>query len=136
MQFSPRFVLPSRLPIAALVIAALASVLLSGCATLFEEQRVIAPTDPQAETCVADCDLKQQQCEQRQLLREQECQAQFNRLTTNLAACLATPGALCVRPNACLGADMNVCRVQHEECLIACGGRIETSVSMPGATSR
>ncbi len=131
MHFLPRFLLSSHR-----LIAVMAIVLLSGCATHFEERRVIAPTDPQAQACVADCDLKQQQCEQRQRLREQECQAQFDRLTTNLDACLATPGALCVRPNACLGADMNVCRVQHEECLVACGGRIETSFSMPGAASR
>ncbi len=131
MESSTRFDLPSRL-----LIAALTMVLFSGCANHFEERRVIAPTDPQAQACVADCDLKQQQCEQRQRLREEECRAQFNQLTTDLDACLATPGALCVRPDACLGADMHVCRVQYEECLVACGGTIETSFSMPGTASR
>jgi hypothetical protein len=115
-----------------LVIGALAILIFSGCANQFEERRLIAPEDPQAQSCVAECDRKQQQCEQRQGLREEECRSHYDRLTSDLDACLATPGALCVRPDSCIGADMTVCKIQYEECIVACGGRVETRYSITG----
>jgi hypothetical protein len=117
------------------IIAAFAILIVAGCASALEERRLIAPDDPQAQTCVANCDFAKAQCEQRQRVREQECRDHFDSLTSDLDACLATPGALCVRPDVCPGADMTVCRIQYEECIVACGGSVETRFSLSGKPS-
>jgi hypothetical protein len=120
MEFSTHALGAARLLIAAAIVA-----LSGGCTAGLWETRVVAPTAPGAKECVATCDLNQQQCEQRQRVREEECSAYFDDLNAALPACLATPGALCVRPDRCLGVDLGICKVQYQECILSCGGARE-----------
>jgi hypothetical protein len=106
-----------------------------GCTTGLGETRLVVPTAPEAEACVAACDLEQKQCEQRQRVREETCGTHFDDSNAELSTCLATPGTLCVRPTRCLGLDLSVCKIQHQECILACGGSLErTGLSLPSRT--
>lgn len=73
-----------------------------------------------ANPCVANCDTAKTQCEERQHLREQLCQEQVTRLQNDRTPCNTTTNPLCPKPTACLGEDMRLCRVQHQECLARC----------------
>ncbi|MCG6983981.1 MAG: hypothetical protein LJE61_02105 [Thiocapsa sp.] len=108
---------------------------LSGCASQFRERQLIPPTDPGAQTCMAQCEFNKAQCEQRQHGREEECRTHHDRLTADLNACRATPGALCPQPEICLGADLVICETRYDECVVACGGRVETRFSLTGESA-
>jgi hypothetical protein len=56
-------------------------------------------------------------------------------LSADHDACLATPGALCVRPETCPAADMSICTTQHDECIVGCGGTVETRFSLSRASA-
>jgi hypothetical protein len=118
-----------------LLIGALAALALSGCGHHFHERHLVSPTAPEAQDCIARCDQGRVQCEGRQRGRESECRVHFERLTADLDACRATPSALCVQPDACFEADMSVCEIQYEECIVACGGKVETRFTLSGSTS-
>jgi hypothetical protein len=113
-----------------LLIGVLATIAAAGCTNQLQERIVIPPTDPQAQACVASCELSRSQCEQRQRAREDECRMYFEQLSADYDACLATPGALCVRPETCPTADMTICTIQHEECIVGCGGSVEKPFSL------
>jgi len=102
------------------------SIALAGCTGSLQERQLTMPSSPEAQACVANCELSQQQCRQRQTLREAECNALDARLSSELAACQATPGAICVQPMGCLGPDMTICTAQFEDCIVACGGTLAT----------
>ncbi|MFB1487019.1 MULTISPECIES: hypothetical protein [unclassified Thiocapsa] len=116
-----------------LLIGVLAIVATAACTNHLQERNVIPPTDPQAQACVASCDLSRSQCEQRQRVREDECRMHYERLSADHETCLATPGALCIKPDTCPAAEMTICAIQYEECIVGCGGTIETRFSMPRA---
>jgi hypothetical protein len=118
---------------ARLLIGVSAILVAAGCTNHLQERHVIPPTDPQAQACLASCDLSRSQCEQRQRTREDDCRMYFEQLSADHDACLATPGALCIRPEACQAADMTICTIQHQECIVGCGGTVETRFSMPRA---
>jgi hypothetical protein len=118
-----------------LLIGVLAILASTGCANRLQERQLLPPTDPQAQACLASCELSRTQCDGRQRARETECRTQYERLTADLDACLATPGALCLRPDSCVGADMSICTIQYEECVVGCGGTVETRFSITGAPS-
>ncbi len=126
-------ILSARTPY--LLIGVLAILASSGCANRFQERQLLPPTDPQAQACLASCELSKTQCEGRQRARETECQAQYAQRTADLDACLATPGSLCLRPDSCLGADMSICAIEYEECVVGCGGTVETHFSLTGTPS-
>ena len=97
---------------------------LTGCQTPFVKQEVIQPTRPLDQACVARCDLLNTQCQQRQRIREQECQQHFTQVRADHAACVASNGLHCLQPVACLGVDMSICTTQREECLQTCQVRL------------
>jgi hypothetical protein len=121
--------------IARLLIGVSAILLTAGCTNYLQERHVIPPTDPQAQACVASCDLSRSQCEQRQRTREDDCRMYSERLSADHDACVATPGALCIKPEACPTADMTICTIQHEECIVGCGGTVETQFALPRASA-
>jgi hypothetical protein len=114
-----------------LLIGVLAILACAGCSSPMQKRELIPPADPQAQACMASCELGKTQCEGRQQARENECRTQFERLSADLTTCLATPGALCIRPDPCLGADMSICRIQYEECVVGCGGKVEGGFALP-----
>jgi hypothetical protein len=124
MDLSTRAQRSARLLVAAATLTVFIAIG-GGCATGLGETQLVAPTAPEAQSCVAACDLKQQQCEQRQRVREETCDAYFDDLNAELSTCLASPGTLCVRPTRCLGLDLSVCKIQYQECILACGGSLE-----------
>lgn len=103
----------------------------TGCMQTLTERELIKPTAPEAEACVTRCDHEQGQCEARQRIRETECRTHYERLSADLESCRASPGTLCVQPDTCVEADMRICQIQHEECIVACGGRVETGSLIP-----
>lgn len=123
------WILSARAP--HLLIGVLAFLAVAGCTNHLQERQLITPTDPRAQTCVASCDLSRGQCEQRQRVREQECRMHYARLSADHETCLATPGALCIKPDTCPAAEMTICTIQYEECIVGCGGTVETRFSMP-----
>ena len=120
---------------ARLAIGVFAILAAAGCTNHLQERSLIPPTDPQAQACVASCELSRSQCEQRQRTREDECRVFYERLSAEHDACLATPGALCIRPAPCEAADMTICSIQHEECIVGCGGTVETQFALPRASA-
>jgi hypothetical protein len=118
-----------------LLFGALAALALSSCGHQLHERHLVIPTAPEAKDCIAHCDQDQIQCEGRQRGREAECRVHFERLTADLDACRATPSALCVQPDVCFEADMSVCEIQYEECIVGCGGTVETRFTLTGSTS-
>lgn len=70
--------------------------------------------------CVADCDAMRPHCEQRQRLRETECEQHFKPTSANHTACTADNRGHCLQPVVCLGADLGLCKTQYDECLHAC----------------
>lgn len=122
-------------PASLLVAYTLAAATLAGCAGQFRDRQLIPPTDPRAQSCLEQCDLNKAQCEQRQRGREEECRGHRERLNADLHACQATPGALCPQPDICLGADVEICATRHQECVVACGGRVESRLSLTGGSA-
>ncbi|WP_296805141.1 hypothetical protein [Thiocapsa sp.] len=117
------------------LIGVLAILAAAGCTNHLQERQLIPPTDSRAQACVASCDLSRSQCEQRQRVREDECRLHYERLSADHETCLATPGALCIRPDTCPAAEMTICTIQYEECIVGCGGSVETRFSLPRAAS-
>jgi len=70
--------------------------------------------------CAARCDVMRSHCEQRQNLRESECQQHFKPTSTDHATCVTDNRGHCLQPVVCLGADLSLCKTQHEECLNVC----------------
>ena len=101
---------------------------LTGCQPPFVKQEASQPTGNRDPACVARCDLAQSQCEQRHRLREAQCQQDFQQISADHLACVATRGRPCQQPVTCLGVDLRICKTQHEECLLACGLRLPSPV--------
>ncbi|MBV5307857.1 hypothetical protein [Chromatium okenii] len=70
--------------------------------------------------CAARCDAMRPHCEQRQHLRETECEQHFKSTNASHTACVTDHRGHCLQPVACLGADLGLCNTQHQECLDAC----------------
>jgi hypothetical protein len=85
--------------------------------TLTPALKPSASLDP---TCVVRCERAQTHCEQRQQLRESECQQHFNPTNASHATCTAAQRPDCLQPVACLGADLGICKTQQHDCLNAC----------------
>jgi hypothetical protein len=106
-----------------LIVLTSALLLLAGC-----QFNPLKPKSPEASAtsaapesaCAANCDIAKTQCEERQRLREQLCQEQTTRLKNDATPCNTTTNPICSQPIACLGEDLNLCRVQHSECLSRC----------------
>lgn len=110
----------------AFLIATILFVMLTGCQALLPAPTsVIPPTDADGQACAAACALPHEQCEQRQRLREDQCQQDAEQISAEYAACSANKGRQCLQPVPCLGAEMQVCKTQFDECILACGGRTE-----------
>lgn len=112
----------------AFFLATVLFIALTGCQTPFVKQEVKNPTVNLDQACVASCDLARSQCEQRQRLREEQCQQDFQQISADHLTCVATRGRPCQQPVTCLGADLRICKIQHEECVLACGGRVQLPV--------
>ena len=125
------FPMPSSTQLYVFLIATVLQATLSGCQMLpSAQQTVIPPTDVSGQECVARCDLPYSQCEQRQQLREAQCQQDFKRISDDHAACIAAKGRQCLQPVPCLGEDRGICTTQREECVLACGGQVEAHRSI------
>ncbi|MBK1694496.1 hypothetical protein CKO09_07045 [Chromatium weissei] len=70
--------------------------------------------------CAARCDAMRTHCEQRQNLRENECKQHFKPASVAHTTCVTNQRGHCLQPVACLGADLGLCKTQHEECLQVC----------------
>lgn len=105
--------------------ALLAIGLVAGCADWFYERRSIPPEGTSSQACLERCARLLGECEARQTLREEECAARVSAAKAHGEACLRSGSAPCPPPGSCLGADMSICRQQSEECILACGGRVE-----------
>ncbi|MTW22975.1 hypothetical protein [Allochromatium palmeri] len=105
-----------------IIVLTSALLLLVGCQFNPLKPRSAVPATSAApeSACAANCDIAKTQCEERQQLREQLCQEQAARLQNDTTPCNTTTNPLCPQPTACLGEDMGLCRVQHEECLTRC----------------
>ncbi|AFL73120.1 hypothetical protein [Thiocystis violascens] len=110
----------------ALLLATVLFIALSGCQTPFVKQEASQPTENRDPACVDRCNLAKNQCEQRQRLRETQCQQDFQQISADHLACVATRGRPCQQPVTCLGADLRICKTQHEECVLACGVRVQS----------
>jgi len=99
--------------------AALLALSLGGCATP-ETSSDFKAQDPQSQTCLARCEIASTHCEQRQQIRETECQTHIRMIGEDYETCVANRGAGCLKPDVCLGADLRICRIQREECVAAC----------------
>lgn len=116
------------LPLSAALIAAL----LAGCQVLPIGKA--QPTgDPAAapvttnSACAESCNLQKTQCEQRQALREQDCQASRSGFESGAERCPTRVGTHCVEPVACLGQDLSICETLLAECLSECGSEPATA---------
>lgn len=119
-----------------LLVGLIALLGLTGCADRLVERQLIKPTAEEAQACIDRCEIAQGHCEQRQRGREADCQAHYDLLTADLETCRATPGALCMEPDPCQKADLTICKIQYEECVVTCGGRIESHFSLPSLPKR
>ncbi|MBK1718833.1 hypothetical protein [Thiocystis violacea] len=104
-----------------LLVALLSSVLLVGCESNPFKQPAPTPLVEPGNACVSNCELMKTQCDQRQQLRERLCQEYAAQLQTEQRECRDGTGPLCVQPIECLGADMKLCSVQYDQCLMECG---------------
>lgn len=80
-----------------------------------------------SEDCVAQCDRFNAQCEQRQRIRETECQQHFQQIGADAATCAARNGRSCRQPVVCLGTDLGLCGIQRKECLQDCAERARST---------
>jgi len=138
LQFKPTFFIaenftmlhPQRLLFPSAMILL---IFLSGCQMSAVKQRIepllakLSPRPPVLlpiaaldATCVSRCARAQTQCEKRQQLRETECQQQFSPTQTQHNDCIANQQPGCLQAVACLGADLSLCKTQHQECLRTC----------------
>ncbi|NEV61888.1 hypothetical protein [Thiorhodococcus minor] len=77
--------------------------------------------------CASSCSLENAQCEQRQALREQECQASRSGFESGSEGCLTRIGSYCVEPVECLGQDLGICQTLLAECLSECSSEPATA---------
>lgn len=113
-----------------LLIATLVLTIAGGCETPLGERQLIQPADPSGQACAAGCELPKAQCEQRQRLREEECQQHFARQSEIYDDCATSRQRHCLQPEACLGVEMRICEFQYEECVLDCGGRVESRLDI------
>jgi hypothetical protein len=121
-----------------LLFAIICAGLLAGCAAGHSQRALIPPDTPEGQACLPECDLIRTQCEGRQKGREQECLAHYDAAQSEYDLCVQSGAETCTAPEACIGADMEICRIQYEECFTACGGRLEkglASTSAPKSTA-
>lgn len=106
----------------------LVAALTAGCQNLIPGTASIQPaTAAKADsTCVAHCELKKSQCEQRQLLREQDCQQSKTQIAAEQPNCSPKEGPLCVQALECLGADLGICLTEFELCVAECPSGVTT----------
>ncbi|NEX21254.1 hypothetical protein G3480_13170 [Thiorhodococcus mannitoliphagus] len=93
--------------------------LLAGCQTPPAQDTAASATTADS-ACVAACDLKKSQCESRQKLRLQDCEAYRSSTDGGKENCLARFGSHCVEPAECLAPDLSICQSQLEGCLSEC----------------
>ncbi|NKN33424.1 hypothetical protein [Marichromatium bheemlicum] len=110
--------------------AALLVLSLGGCATTTTSTDFKAH-DPQSRTCLARCEITRTHCEQRQQLRERECQTHIEMVGEDYETCVANRGIGCLKPDTCLGADLRICRIQYGECVAVCEARYRPGAVQP-----
>lgn len=111
----------------AFLLATVLFITLAGCQLPLVKTEAVKPTGTFDQACVARCDRSNTQCEQRQRLREEECQQHFKPVSVEYAACVADQGLYCLQPVTCLGAETGICTTQREECLHGCSVRAAQS---------
>ena len=122
---------PTRL---LLVFAMLA--LLVGCSQALHETEMIAPAQPEGQSCLGRCDLLKTQCRQRQETRERACAEWYAAAQKDYDLCRTGKAGDCRAPTSCLGADFGICDQEYEGCFTACGGRVERRMRRwPGTTA-
>ncbi|EXJ16790.1 hypothetical protein [Imhoffiella purpurea] len=93
---------------------------LAGCQLLPSKADAAKAAPDLDPDCIERCELARVQCEQRQELREQECQAHIESLTPATEDCERNSYGRCLDPVPCLGAEMHICKVQHDQCVRTC----------------
>ena len=111
---------PLKMRPAALLAVTLLALVLSGCQGLMSREVDLPPTSGADGACVSHCELKVSQCEQRQVEREQTCQAYRSQFQASGRACESRYGSNCIEPVDCIGADVGICRIELRECLLDC----------------
>jgi hypothetical protein len=114
-----------RASVLAVLVAGLAATLVAGCADGLYQRTLIPPTDPQAQECLGRCERLRENCRERQVYRERECEARFSAARADYDLCTAKGAGKCAAPEKCLGADTSICAQEHQDCFAACGGRVE-----------
>ncbi|MBK1720867.1 hypothetical protein [Thiocystis violacea] len=111
---------PAKTHLVTLTAAALIAVLMAGCEGIMPRTTAPPPTGEVDSACISQCDLKKSQCEERQLLREQDCQQYQSQFKASGRACETRYGSYCVQPVGCLGADVSICETELRECALDC----------------
>ena len=99
--------------------------LLVGCADQWFDRALVNPTGDQAEACLERCSRPTDECEGRQNRRAEECAERHAVAKADYDLCVTNGAGNCTRPTPCASVDMTICERQHEECVVACGGRVE-----------
>lgn len=107
------------------LLAVLLTALLGGCAEQLYDRQLVQPTGADGKECVANCELPKEQCRQRQIAREDECNRYYTPAKADYDLCVRNGASNCTAPDTCLGADMDICDQQYDDCFQACGGRVE-----------
>lgn len=124
---------PAKTPSVALAAAALlGAALIGSCQSIVPQDAATAAASTADSACVSRCDLKKTQCEERQKLREQDCQMYRDQLVPEGGSCITRIGSSCVEPVDCLGADEGICQTQLRECILECP-KAETEKPAPNA---
>jgi hypothetical protein len=116
-------------PRPSLALAAALTSILTACQVPLLKQQAPPPAVVSDKACAADCDLSKSQCEKRQTQREQEYQDHIQQVGASQNGCTSGSGRHCLTPVGSLGADMGICRTQHEECLQSCADHFKPAVA-------
>jgi hypothetical protein len=109
----------------AILLAIICAGLLAGCAIGGYERTLVPPQSPEGQACLPKCDLTRTQCEGRQQGRVQECLQRYSAAKSDYDTCVQSGSKDCRAPDPCQGADMEICRIQYDDCFTDCGGRVD-----------
>lgn len=101
-----------------------AVVAIAACSTA--QYDYIAPTSIEGRSCVAQCKVSQQQCQNWAALAYQQCLTVYQVSIANYNACRGgSKRSRCITPIPCSGGDAFSCNRGYDACFTACGGEIK-----------
>lgn len=112
------------------------ALLLAGCASQPVDYKLVPPTTPEGEACVAKCDEQRKSCNESLQNQFEVCQTQYREDMSIYTRCRNSslgpaPGSQfsCNIPRACQLPSGESCDEAYRACFKACGGTVEEIAS-------